>query len=154
MAFLDYLPHELQVVRFHLRFSDKHLQEPLQAPHGLGAVVRHGLVLVAEREGHFPVTACVLVYALVHDLQEGAVLKGEAGLVVMPCGFEDTIGGALQGGIRDFELIRAGDQFIAFAFTFLPSPSVGGQTGQAGENVGWTAGEVETELATDGPAEG
>ena len=51
-----------------LRFSDKHLQEPLQAPHGLGAVVRHGLVLVAEREGHFPVTACVLAYALVHDL--------------------------------------------------------------------------------------
>ena len=133
MAFLDYLPHELQVVRFHLQFSGKHLQEPLQAPHGLGAVVRHGLVLVVEREGHFPVTACVLVYALVHDLQKGAVFKGEAGFVVMPCGFEDT---------------------IAFAFTFLPSPSVGGQTGQAGKNVGWTTGEVETELATDGPAEG
>ena len=97
--------------------------------------------LSRKREGHFPVTACILVYALVHDLQKGAVFKGEAGLVVMPCGFEDTIGGALQGG-------------IAFAFTFLPSPSVGGQTGQAGKNVGWTTGEVETELATDGPAEG
>ena len=76
------------------------------------------------------------------------------GLVVVPCSLEDTVGGALQGGIRDFELIRAGDQFIAFVFTLLSSPCVDGQTSQAGKNVGWTIGEVETELATDGPAEG